>query len=184
MKKLSTQKLTLIGFCIGLNVVGAFIAIVTQIPLLFDSIGTIMVSAFLGPVYGIITGLAGSLINGLTYDVYALYFSPVQIAVGLIAGILYKRHMIQGKKAFLGTMAISLVSAFMGAVIAAYVFDGVTSSGSTYIVQLLSVFGVSKVISVFVTQFLMDYADRLIAVIVVNSIITRMPKELKKKLMD
>lgn len=182
MKKTSTQKITLVGLCVALNIIGAFIALMTRIPLLFDSIGTIMVSALLGPVYGIATGLTSSIISGVTYDVYALYFAPVQIAVGLLAAILYKKGLMKGKKSFIGVFLLSTVSAFMGAVIAAYVFGGVTSSGSSYIVQVLSSIGVNKVVSVFITQFLMDYADRFISVMIVNSVIVQIPQYFKQKL--
>lgn len=176
MKRNLTQKLTLMGICVALNILGAFIALVLRIPLLLDSIGTIMVAAFLGPVYAVTTGLVSSIVSGITYDIYSLYFAPVQIIVGLIAGVLYEKDMLRGKKVLISVILLSVFSALAGAVIAAFVFDGVTSSGSSYIVQILSAVGISKVVSVFITQFLMDYADRLISVVIVNSVIGKLPK--------
>ncbi|GAB6167928.1 membrane protein [Clostridium carnis] len=181
MKKNLTQKLTLMGVCVALNILGAFIALILRLPILLDSIGTIMVSALLGPVYGVITGLSSSIISGVTYDIYSLYFAPVQIIVGLIAGVLYKRDMLKGRKVLVSVILLSSMSALLGAIIAAYVFDGVTSSGSSYIVQILSAIGVSKVASVFIIQFIMDYADRLISVLLVNSAIKKLPLFIKER---
>ncbi|MGL4108389.1 ECF transporter S component [Clostridium sp. LP20] len=182
MKKNLTQKLTLMGICVALNILGAFIALILRIPILLDSIGTIMVAAFLGPTYAVTTGLVSSIISGVTYDIYSLYFAPVQIIVGAIAGILYKKDILKGKKIFVSVILLSVFSALAGAIIAAFVFDGVTSSASSYIVQMLSAIGISKVVSIFIIQFLMDYADRLISVAIVNSVIGKLPKVIIERL--
>ncbi|MGG7176354.1 ECF transporter S component [Clostridium paraputrificum] len=182
MKKNLTQKLTLMGICVALNILGAFIALILRIPILLDSIGTIMVAAFLGPTYAVTTGLVSSIISGVTYDIYSLYFAPVQIIVGVIAGILYKKDILKGKKIFISVILLSVFSALAGAIIAAFVFDGVTSSASSYIVQMLSAIGISKVVSIFIIQFLMDYADRLISVVIVNSVIGKLPKVIIERL--
>lgn len=184
MKKISPLKLSIVGLGIALNAVGTFIAFSLKLPILLDSIGTIMASFLLGPYYGIITGFCGSIVSGITFDIYSLYFVPVQIFVGLFSGLMYKKGFIQDKKRPLGVLVISIFSSFIGAVIAAFVFGGITSSSSSYIVAILSNIGVNKVLSIFIVQFLMDYFDRFLAVSLVMLAISNVPKNIKQKLVN
>ena len=52
----------------------------------------------LGPKYAVITGVGGSLVSGMTFDIYSLYFAPVQITTGYLAGLMYKKGMLKGVK--------------------------------------------------------------------------------------
>ena len=152
-KTVNVKNITLISMGIALNVVGAFIALNLRLPIYLDSIGTILIACMLGPKYAVITGVGGSLVSGMTFDIYSLYFAPVQITTGYLAGL--------------------------SATIAAFLFGGVTSSGSSYIVQILSHFNVPIVVGVFVTQVFTDYADKFLAVVLVGIVVNSMPKALK-----
>ncbi|MEG2787764.1 MAG: ECF transporter S component [Romboutsia sp.] len=181
-EKISTKELTLIALGIALNVVGAFIALNLRLPIYLDSIGTIFIACILGPKYAIITGLCGSMVSGMTFDVYSFFFMPVQISTGLIAGLMYKKGFLNGAKTPIGVFAFSIPTSIISAIIAAFVFGGVTSSGSSYIVQMLSSFGINKVVSVFLTQALTDYTDKFIAVFLVNSAVVAIPSTFIYKL--
>ncbi len=87
MKKTNTFKITIMAFAVVINIIGAFIAILLKLPIFIDTIGTFL----FGPVGGLLTGIVTSLINGLTFDPYSLYFFPVQLVIGLTAGICYKK---------------------------------------------------------------------------------------------
>lgn len=184
MKKISTLKLSLIGLGIALNVVGTFTAFSLKLPILLDSIGTVMASFLLGPYYGVITGLCSGIVSGITFDIYSLYFAPVQIFVGLFSALMYNKGFMRGKKKILGVLVVSIFSSFVGAVIAAFAFGGITSSSSSYIVAVLSNMGVNKVLSVFIVQFLMDYFDRFLAVSLVLLVISNIPEKIKYKLVS
>ena len=69
----------------------------------------------------------------------------------------------------------------MSSIISAYVFGGITSSGSAFIVMYLKEAGIGIVKSVFSTQVFTDLIDKGIAVSLVISIINTMPFEIKKK---
>lgn len=182
MRRSSSLKLTVVGFAVALNIVGAFIALNLRLPIYMDSIGTIMSAALLGPVYGVITGLLGSVVSGITFDIYSLYFAPVQIFTGLLSGILYRKGLMKGVKMPLGVLIVSIFSSALGAVIAAFVFGGVTSSGSSYIVALLSKLGVNKVLSVFIVQLLTDYLDKFAAVAIILPVTLGIPQNIKERL--
>lgn len=178
-KGISVKNITIVGFGMALNVVGAFIALTLRLPIYIDSIGTIMVAALLGPKYAVITGVFGSLVSGMTFDPYSIYFAPVQISTGLLAGMAYKRDLLKGIKTPLGVLLFALPTSILSSIIAAFVFGGVTSSGSSYIVQILKVIGIGDVTSVFITQFFTDYLDKFVGVLVVNLGINAIPIGIK-----
>lgn len=181
-KKKSPLNLSVIGFGIAINIVGAFIALNLRLPIYLDSMGTIMVSFLMGPVAGVITGILGSITAGITFDIYSLYFAPVQIFTGLIAGILFRKNFMHGYKMFIGVFILTIFVSFSSAVVAALVFGGITSSGSSYIVAVLSNLGVNKVLAVFMVQFFTDYTDKFIACALMSVVYYRVPTTIKEKL--
>ena len=78
-RKFTVVKQCMIAIGIVINIVGAFLALNLRLPVYLDSIGTVLVSGLLGPVYGMVTGVLGSLISGITFDIYSLYYAPVQL---------------------------------------------------------------------------------------------------------
>ena len=179
---MNTRKLTLMAMGISINIIGALIALTLKLPIYLDSIGTILVACLLGPKYAVMTGVCGSLVSGMTFDPYSLYFAPVQISTGLFAGVMYNKGFLNGKKTPLGVFIFTLPTSLISAVIAAYLFGGVTSSGSSYIVQILSNLNVPMVVSVFVTQVCTDYADKFLAVILVALGVSSLPSNYKLSL--
>lgn len=176
---MNTRKLTLVAMGISLNIIGALIALSLRLPIYLDSVGTIFIACLLGPKFAVMTGVCGSLISGMTFDPYSLYFAPVQISTGLLAGLMYQKGFLNGKKTPLGVFIFTLPTSIISAVIAAFLFGGVTSSGSSYIVQILSHFNVPIVFSVFITQICTDYADKFLAVALVALGVAALPKSYK-----
>lgn len=181
-KTVNVKNLTLVGMGIALNIVGAFIALNLRLPIYLDSVGTIFIACVLGPKYAVLTGVLGSLVSGMTFDIYSLYFAPVQISTGLLAGLMYNKGFLKGAKTPLGVFLFTLPTSLISAVIAAFLFGGVTSSGSSYIVQILSHFNVPMVVSVFITQVFTDYADKFLAVVLVGLVVKALPKNFTKEL--
>lgn len=67
----------------------------------------------------------------------------------------------------------------VSAVITAFLFGGVTSSGSSILVILLHKLGMNLVTSVFVVQALTDYLDRLLAVGITVAVLALMSDSMK-----
>lgn len=178
-KSMNTKNLTLMAMGISLNIIGALVALTLRLPIYLDSIGTILVACLLGPKFAVMTGVCGSLVSGMTFDPYSLYFAPVQISTGLLAGLMYEKGFLKGKKTPLGVFVFTLPTSIISAVIAAFLFGGVTSSGSSYIVQMISHFNVPMVVSVFITQVFTDYADKFLAVILVALGVAALPNSYK-----
>lgn len=172
-----TLKLTTLALCGVLNILGGTIALLLRLPVYLDSIGTVLAAALFGPVAGLVPGLISGLISGITSDVYAFYYIPVQLVIGLFAGLVFYRlrpakaagsrreglsFRSMGRKLFPAALAISLPGTVVSSTITALVFGGITSSGSTVLVQLFHSLGMNLTLSVCVVQALTDFADRII----------------------
>jgi energy-coupling factor transport system substrate-specific component len=179
MKKTNTFKITIMSIAVVLNIIGAFIAVALKLPIFIDTIGTFLSAFLFGPVGGMLTGIVTSLINGLTFDPYSLYFIPVQVIIGLMAGICYKKNLFKGKFLILGIIITTVMGSLMASLISAFVFSGITSSGTSFIVMYLKEAGVNIVASIFSTQILFDLLDKSITVLLVLTILKSVPKNIK-----
>ena len=175
-------KLTFMSMAIVINMVGAFIAVQFKLLVFIDTIGTFLSAFLFGPLAGILTGAATSIINGLTFDPYSLYFIPQQITVGLIAGICYKKGLFKGKLFIVGTTIVTIFASIVGAIICAYVFGGITSSGTAFVVMYLKNLGLNEVVSVFLTQIIFDWIDKGIVSFIALRIIVVLPRDMKQRI--
>lgn len=182
MKKFRPIHLSIIALGISINYIGGTIALALRLPIYLDTIGTIMISALLGPLPGMITGLLSGIISGITTDVVALYFIPVQAIIGIIAGFLFRTDYIKKWKMMIGVLMVTVPGTIISSIIAAYVFGGITSSGSSIIVQLLNRIGFNMTLSVFIVQIITDYLDRFITIILVQLVLKVLPENLKNAL--
>lgn len=167
-----------LGVC--LNILGSFLVMVTKLPIYGDTFGTIFVGVFCGPFYAVPCALVSSLLNS-TYDPFAIPFIPNGITVALFASLL--RHPRLARlplplKAFI----VGFPAAVVCACVSAFVFGGITSASSSYIVQLLyGVLHLPLVASVFLVQVVTDFADKFIILTIVTLIIGRIPIRIKEK---
>ena len=175
-------RLTVTAFCIALNIVGSCLALLLRLPIYLDSIGTILAGALMGPWYGLAAAVGNGLISGVLTDVYSLYFLPVGAVTGLMAGLLFRKGILKGWKVIPGSLALTVPGTVLSASISAFLFGGVTSSGSSLLVQLFHHLGLNLVASAFAVQIVTDYADRLISVLLVLVLTACLSVNLKMRL--
>ena len=160
-------KICIVALAICINLVGGQIALFLKLPIYLDSIGTVFIAAVLGPFYGMIPNVISGIFMGMTVDIYSLYYAPVGIILGFVTGLVYKKYQPKKWWILLAAVVITLPSTIVSSCITAFLFGGITSSGSSLIVQLLSRTPLGMVGSCFVVQFLTDYLDRVICLYVV-----------------
>lgn len=175
-------RLTVTAFCIALNIVGSYLALLLRLPIYLDSIGTILAGALMGPWYGLAAAVGNGLISGVLTDVYSLYFLPVGAVTGLMSGLLFRKGILKGWKVIPGSLALTVPGTVLSASISAFLFGGVTSSGSSLLVQLFHHLGLNLVASAFAVQIVTDYADRLISVLLVLVLTACLSVNLKMRL--
>jgi len=168
MRRIKPRTMTLLALCITLNIVGSNVALMLKLPIYLDSIGTVLAAAVFGPLGGMFVGGATGLIVGATTDLYSLFFMPVQLLTGLVAGLLYQRIKPgTWRSNWWLALVISLPGTVVSTAITVMLFHGITSSGSSVLVQLLLGTGLSKTLAVLLIQVGTDYLDRFITVYVV-----------------
>ena len=179
MKRNNTFKLTVMAMAVVINIVGAFIATTLKLPIFIDTIGTFLSAFLFGPISGMLTGVVTALINGLTFDPYSLYFMPVQLVIGIVAGVCYKKNLFKGKYMAIGIIITTVTGSIVASVISAFVFGGITSSGVSFIIMYLKEAGINIITSIFSTQIIFDLVDKAITVLLVLSLIKALPNNIK-----
>ncbi|CDZ74370.1 hypothetical protein ING2D1G_0175 [Peptoniphilus sp. ING2-D1G] len=173
MQKFKTREIVIVGIAVVINIIGAFIAVVTKVPLLLDHIGTMMICLMFGWKLAVACAFVSSCIVAMLFDPYALPFAPTGMLMVFMLGMFLKQNFIDKFGAPVSMIFIVLPAAVLGAVIAGYIFGGVTSSGSSIIVRFLINSGVNPAVSTFVIQFFMEYFDRLMSFYIVEKIYAR-----------
>ena len=175
---ISVRKMCVVALAIVLNVIGGQIALMLHLPIYLDSIGTIMIAMLYGPVYGMLPPLLYGLVMGFTLDIYSLYFMPVGLMLGLVTGLVSRYFSLKKWRMIPGAMMITVPGTIVSSIITAVLFGGITSSGSTVIVQVLNNAGLGLTASVFIVQILTDYVDRLLSLVVVSYLLRVIPSDL------
>ena len=175
---ISVRKMCVIALAIVLNVIGGHIALLFHLPIYLDSIGTIMIAMLYGPVYGMLPPLLYGLVMGFSIDIYSLYYMPVGMILGLTTGLAARYFSLKGWRIIPGALMITIPGTIVSSIITAVLFGGITSSGSTIIVQLLNKAGLGPTASVFVVQIMTDYLDRILSLVLVAFLLRMIPREL------
>ena len=176
-RKITAFQLCLAAMAACINV----LALTLRLPVYLDSIGTILAGIWMGPVFGMVPNLVSGVILGLTTDVYSLYFAPVGMMTGFMAGLAGRRCSLNKKSLFLPALAITVPGTVISSLICAVLFGGITSSGSTILVQLLAKTPLGMTASVFVVQIVTDYLDRLISLFAAVCLLQALPSDLKNR---
>jgi len=174
----------LIGMAACINTAGGQIALLLRLPVYLDSIGTILTGALLGPLCGMLPNLLSGLILGMTTDIYSFYFAPVGMLVGFMSGlVLHGRKERSGKwySLLLPALLVTVPGTLVSSLICAALFGGVTSSGSTILVQLLAKTPLGMTASIFLVQIATDYLDRFISLFAVVYLLNVLPADMKRR---
>ena len=145
MKNRKVYVTTFCGVAVAMNIVLGIITSALGIPLYLDTLGTVLSAAILGPVPGIIVGALSNIITGLIYSVSDIPFCLVNMAVGLIVGLVAKKWKFGIVPAVITGIGI-------------YVYGGLNGSVSDMLVMSLVQGGKT----IFQASFLRNVASNLI----------------------
>lgn len=181
-RTVTSYQICIAAFAAAVNVAGGQLALALRLPVYLDSVGTIFVGALLGPWFGLLPNAVSGIIMGMTTDIYSLYFAPVGMITGFVSGLVFRRFSVRRTGVFLAAAAVTVPGTLVSSLINALLFGGVTSSGSTVLVQLLARTPLGLTGSIFTVQILTDYLDRCISVMAVCALLTAMGSELRGRL--
>jgi energy-coupling factor transport system substrate-specific component len=143
-------------------------AVVTDIPLFLDSIGTAVIAALFGVVPGLLTGFLTNLFAELLHpgSVPFLTFAPVNMSTGLVVGILAWRFDLSRPGVLGATLVlVTLFNVILGSLTALIVHSGVTATSVDFLVASLTMTGYSRSASAFLARIPTNFVDKSIAVI-------------------
>jgi energy-coupling factor transport system substrate-specific component len=162
-----------------LNIAGYFLAdfikIFIKLPLFLDSTGTILSAAILGPIVGGLTGFTSNLILGVTHNPVNIPFSIVNVIIGVTAGLIIKKYGFSGiKSLLLCIVSVSVLSALSGAIVAFYVFGGVT--GAKIDLNIINIMdaGYKLFTSSFLVRLPINLLDKSISILIAFFIVANL----------
>lgn len=166
--------------CIALNVGLNKVAVVLQLPVFMDTIGTVLSGAMVPPGYSILVGVVSNLIGGVVTHPAIPFYIGTQVVVSLMSIFGYRRGWFDALPAAVGLgIAIGVVTAVVSAPITVLVFGGVTEPGATALNAVLLAAGHDLWTSVLSGSLVVSSVDKVIAAVVVWALLRRMPERLK-----
>ena len=158
---MKNRKVYVTAFCgvaVAMNIVLGIITSALGIPLYLDTLGTVLSAAILGPRPGIIVGALSNIITGLIYSVSDIPFCLVNMAVGLVVGLVAKKFKFDWIQALIVGLVLSVLCPAIGTPIGIFVYGGLNGTFSDVLVMSLVQGGKS----IFQASFLRNIASNLI----------------------
>ena len=153
-------------FSIFINFIGRFFADTFQLPLWLDSFGTFLTAYILGPVCGIMVGVSGNIIHGISHPVSFAY-ALSSIAISLTVGYCSKKGWL---KTLLKTMSLAMlvtvICSFMSCLVDIIFYDGkIGNIWGQAVSDYFENIGVYFFFRVLLGQFYVDFLDKVVTLL-------------------
>ncbi len=179
----TTTTIVLMSIAIVINIVAGQLVSMLKLPIFLDSIGTVLVGLLAGPWAGGLTGLLTNLIWGMITSPVAAAFSPVAMAIGIVAGLCAKYGMFRTWwLAIISGVIIAVFNAVVAVPIRLYMFGGITGSGADFITSYMLALGRDLFGSVVVTVFTSNLIDKVVTAVLAWGIVKALPARTTSRL--
>jgi len=135
------------------------------------------VGALAGPAAAVASGVTSQVANTVTSGNYIwLWFTPVQVVIGLYAGLAARRGAF--RKPWIAALwgaGLGVAAAAVSVPIAYYVFSGVTAGGVTAVTTLLRGLGVPLPVAVAAASTVTDVLDKVASFALVFAVLHSLP---------
>lgn len=151
------------------NLVLRQVCIWLELPFFFDSIGTAVAAAIGGLIPGIITGMLTNGIQEVFYGFTGEYYpwALCSVSTAVIVWIFVKRDKFDTKgNAIHASVLVTLSNSILGAIIAAYLYEGITGVPIDYLVSGLMLTGQSTFISALLARIPSNLIDKTLTVFI------------------
>lgn len=170
-----TVVLVLIPICVGVNLVGGFIASSLKLPFFLDVIGTMLAAVMMGPIAGGLVGLLTNIFLAISVNPVNLPYATVSISVGILTGLLAKRFF-KPKGLVVIWLVVSLISALITSLVTVYLFGGATgATGASLITAGLITLMENIWRGVLTAALIQNLVDRGLSLVVAFVIIRKIP---------
>lgn len=158
-----------IGFvllCVGINVLGGWVAQTCQLPLWLDAFGTILGGYVLGPLFGGAIGGCANWFHGIS-DPETLPYAVTSMATGVIVGLAGRRRYFDD---FFHCMIIATVTCMVAILVSLplnlFLYGGY--SGNVWgdgVVNFFLMSGASLPVACLAGEFYLDFMDKTISIL-------------------
>jgi energy-coupling factor transport system substrate-specific component len=179
---LTTPRLVVIALCAALNFSLGSIVYLIKLPIYLDSVGTILCALLLAPRRGIafvcaaIAALIGVMLTGLLINPFLPWFALTAVAIAAVSAFLTAGgvDVFRARPMPVAAFAIrvifygvvtGIVAAVVSAPVVAYLFGGVTGSGSAFVVALFLKAGQQVLSAALLSGLAADPVDKTMQVL-------------------
>ena len=190
----TTPRLVAIALCAALNFAIGNIVYLIKLPIYLDSIGTILCALLIFPdrfaaiACAFIAGFIGVILSGLIINPFLPWFTLTVLAIALVSALLTARATPTFRAqalpvpAFTGWVVVcgvvtGLVAAIVSAPVVAYLFGGVTGSGSAFVVAFFLTAGQQLLQSTLYAGFTTEPVDKTLQVLLAALLYRATPQD-------
>lgn len=177
----STFVLVVSALAVAVNLLGGTLVQLAHVPLLFlDTVGTIFTAAAYGPAAGVMVGLVTNLVQGVATNPRDIPFALVNMAVGLLVGLIARNGFGYGK-AFRTGLLLAVVCPLVGTPIAVWLYGGVTGSGLDFLFAWLLKSGSDIFTAAFLPRIAGNLIDKIGSALLASFLLQRLPARLYRR---
>ena len=175
MKNTKAYVTAFCGVCVAMNLVLGIITAALGIPLYLDTLGTVLTAVLFGPVPGMIVGALSNIIHGLIYSVTDIPFALVNMAVGLVVGLVAKKFKFTLVTALVTGLALSVICPAIGTPIGIFVYGGLAGNVLDVVITGLVKAGQNIFAAGFITKIGSNLIDKVGTCLVAYFLLKAMP---------
>jgi energy-coupling factor transport system substrate-specific component len=166
----------LIALGAALNVSIGYLVGLLKLPLYLDSIGTILISALCGWMYGIVVGFAALIILALTVTPTVIAYAGTVVVIAVFASVFAKMGFLKGTlMTVIGGILLGVAAAATSAPVTTFLYGGVSLAGADAITTFFKATGMPLWKSVLLGSLVTDPADKLITSLICLGLIKSLP---------
>ncbi len=160
------QIILIVFLSLMLNVLGHIITDKYQLPLFFDSFGTLITAYLLGPICGLIVGATGNFLHAFINPISAVYAITGGL-IGIMFGDLAKRGWMSSlSKAVTLSVVVGFAATITSTVLNIILNNGYTTNvWGDGIIELLEKWRAPYLIRCTLGEFYLDFLDKLVSVL-------------------
>ena len=153
-----------------------------KLPIYLDSTGIVLASLLLGWRAGVACAVLTCLIGFFVVNPYLPFFTGTAVVIALVVDQLRRRNMYRSALlTVVSALILAACAALTSAPVAAFVFSGVTTSGSDLLTAFFRATGRNLLDSVMLSQFTSEPVDKMIVTLVSISVVRALPKSFLKQ---
>jgi energy-coupling factor transport system substrate-specific component len=173
----------LIALGAALNVSIGYLTGLLKLPLYLDSIGTILISALCGPLYGVIVGLSALVILALTAVPTVIAYAGTAVVIALVTAALVPFGFLRNLRVTIaGGFLLGVAAAAASAPVTTFLYGGVSLAGADAVTTFLRACGMPLWKSALWGSLITDSFDKVITALICYGLIRSLPPRMLERI--